>query len=49
MPEDTDIYYLKRTGRWPIGNTGGDSGNLIASKKRLTSYLEKLTRGITAA
>ena len=21
MPEDTDVYYLKRAGRWPIGKT----------------------------
>jgi hypothetical protein len=26
MPEGTDPYYLKRTGRWPIGNTGGGAG-----------------------
>jgi hypothetical protein len=49
MPEDTDVYYLKRAGRWPIGNTGGDAGKLIASKRRLTRHAEKITRGSTAA
>jgi hypothetical protein len=49
MPETIDPYYLKRAGRWPIGNTGGDGGNLIASKRRLARHAEKLTRGSTAA
>ena len=49
MPEDTDIYYLKRAGRWPIGNTGGEGGKLIASKRRLTQHAEKITRGSAAA
>jgi hypothetical protein len=49
MPETIDPYYLKRAGRWPIGNTGGDGGNLIASKRRLVRHAEKLTRGSTAA
>jgi len=49
MPRKTaDPYYLKRTGRWPIGNTGGESGNLIASKRRLTRHTDKLTRGPAA-
>ena len=48
MPEDTDPYYLKKAGRWPIGKTGGDSGNLIASKRRLVRHTEKVTRGATA-
>jgi hypothetical protein len=39
--EGADPYYLKRRG-WPIGNTSGDSGKLIASKRRLTRYVEKL-------
>jgi hypothetical protein len=29
MPEDTDIYYLRRSGRWPIGNTSGCAGGGI--------------------
>src|SRR4029077_16043499 len=49
IPRKTaDPYYLKRTGRWPIGNTGGESGNLIASKRRLTRHTDKLTRGPAA-
>jgi hypothetical protein len=48
MHEKTDPYYLKRSG-WPIGNTGGGGGKLIASKRRLTRHTEKLTRGSTAA
>jgi hypothetical protein len=48
MPEDTDIYYLKRSG-WPIGNTADTGGKLIASKRRLTSHTNKLARGPTAA
>jgi hypothetical protein len=43
-----NAYYLKRSG-WPIGNTGGDGGKLIASKRRLDRFLDKLTRGSTAA
>jgi hypothetical protein len=42
MPEGTDPYYLKRSG-WPIGNTGGNGGKLIASKRRLIRHVEKLT------
>ena len=49
MPEGTNVYYLRRTGRWPIENTCGDaiggSGMLVASKRRLFAYLEELTRG----
>ena len=41
MPRTTDPYYLKRIG-WPIGNIGGDSGKLIASKRRLTRHARKL-------
>jgi hypothetical protein len=48
MPENTDPYYLKRSG-WPIGNTAGDGGKLIASKRRLIRHVEKMTRGPTAA
>lgn len=43
-----NAYYLKRSG-WPIGNTGGDGGKLIASKRRLDRHIDKLTRGPTAA
>jgi hypothetical protein len=50
MPQDTDVYYLRRTGRWPIGKTSGDGGgSLIASKRRLARHTAKLTRGATAA
>jgi hypothetical protein len=49
MPEQTDVYYLKRSG-WPIGSTSqGGGGKLIASKRRLIRHLEKLTRGSSAA
>jgi hypothetical protein len=48
MPEGIDPYYLKRSG-WPIGNTAGSGGKLIASKRRLTNHTEKMTRGNTAA
>jgi hypothetical protein len=37
---EDDVYYLKRTGRWPIGT---DGGNLIASKRRLTRHAQKIT------
>jgi hypothetical protein len=50
MPETTDPYYLKKTGRWPIGTTAGDDGGkLIASKRRLARHAEKIARGSTAA
>jgi hypothetical protein len=26
MPEDVDVYYLRRAGRWPISNTPGAAG-----------------------
>jgi hypothetical protein len=51
MPDDTDandVYYLKRSG-WPIGNTAGDGGKLIASKRRLSNHTSKLARGSSAA
>jgi hypothetical protein len=49
MPEKTaEPYYLKRSG-WPIGNTGGGGGKLIASKRRLSNHTSKLARGSTAA
>jgi hypothetical protein len=43
MPAGTDVYYLKRSGTWPIGKTGGDGGNLIASKRRLSRHAQKIT------
>jgi hypothetical protein len=49
MPEDVDIYYLRRARTWPIGKTAGDGGQLIASKRRLKNHAEKLTRGPAAA
>jgi hypothetical protein len=51
MHAGVDPYYLKRTGNWPIGNTGGRSGGgkLVASKRRLIRYTEEITRGPTAA
>jgi len=49
MPEGTDVYHLRRTGRWPIENTAGDGcgggGILVASRYRLLKCIEKLTRG----
>jgi hypothetical protein len=45
MPEDTDPYYLKRAGHWPIGKTAGEGGHLVASKRRLTRHAEKITAG----
>lgn len=45
MPETVDPYYLKRSGHWPIGNTAGTDGKIIASKRRLIGHIEKLTRG----
>ena len=50
MPQGTDPYYLKRTGHWPIGNTGGrgGGGKLVASKRRLIRYTEEITRGTAA-
>ena len=50
MPKKTaDPYYLKRTGRWPIGNLGGEGGKIIASKRRLIRHTDKLARGSAAA
>jgi hypothetical protein len=46
MPEDTDVYYLRRVARWPIGKTtAGGGGSLIASKRRLNRYADAITRG----
>jgi hypothetical protein len=49
MPETVDPYYLKRSGHWPIGNTAGTDGKIIASKRRLIRHVEKITRGPPAA
>jgi len=49
MPENTDPYYLKRSGAWPIGNTAGNAGKLIASKRRLERHTDKIARGPPAA
>jgi hypothetical protein len=51
MHAGVDPYYLKRTGNWPIGNTGGRSGGgkLVASKRRLIRHTEEITRGPAAA
>ena len=48
MPEDTDVYYLKRSGYWPIGNTAGTEGKIVASKRRLIRHVERITRGPAA-
>ena len=45
MPEDTDIYHIRRRRTWPIGKTSGEGGQLIASKRRLRNHAEKITRG----
>lgn len=43
FPENVDPYYLRRAGQWPIGKTGlDDGGSLIASKRQLTRYTQKL-------
>jgi hypothetical protein len=47
MPAGVDPYYLKRTGRWPIGNTAGEGGKLIASKRRLSRHADEIARGRT--
>jgi hypothetical protein len=49
VEKDDEIYYLKRTGRWPIGNTGGSDGPLISSKRRLSNHVHKMARGPPAA
>jgi hypothetical protein len=40
MPEDVDVYYMRRMKRWPIGS---DGAKLIASKRGLSRYAEKIT------
>jgi hypothetical protein len=49
MRPDVDIYRLKREGQWPIGKTSGTSGSLIASKRKLRRYVDKLTTPKTTA
>jgi hypothetical protein len=42
MPESVDPYYQKRVG-WPIGKSGAaKSASLIASKRRLVRYAQKI-------
>jgi hypothetical protein len=42
LPETVDAYYLRRVG-WPIGkNAGGQSAKLVASKRRLVRYAQKI-------
>jgi hypothetical protein len=42
MPETVDPYYLKKNG-WPIGKSaGGQSAKLVASKRRLVRYAQKI-------
>ena len=43
MPEKVDPSYLKKR-RWPIGKSGA---SLIASKRRLARYVQKLTTPTT--
>jgi hypothetical protein len=42
-----EVYYLKRTGRWPIGNTAGDDGGgkLLAIKRRIARHVQKIAAG----
>ena len=49
MPETVDPYYLKRSGHWPIGNTAGTDGKIIASKRRLIRHVEKSRAAIRLA
>jgi hypothetical protein len=41
---DVDVYYMRRCGRWPIGN---DGAKLVASKKRLNRYAERISAPTT--
>ena len=43
MPDSIDVYNLRKSGKWPIGKVNGDSGNLIASKRRLARHVQKIT------
>ena len=43
---DPDAYYLRRSGKWPIGKYGA---NLAASKLRLNRHAEEITRPAVAA
>ena len=49
MPESTSTLTTSSGQAWPIGNTAGDGGKLIASKRRLTRHTDKIARGSTAA
>ena len=46
--DEDDVYYLKRTRRWPIGNMGGDSGPLISTKRRLARHTQKIAAPTTS-
>ena len=43
--DESDVYYLHRSKKWPIGKHGRD---LIASKRRSNRHAEKITRGTAA-
>jgi hypothetical protein len=49
LPADAtveDVYYLRRSKRWPIGSTAGDDGGkLIAIKRRLGRHAQKIASG----
>jgi hypothetical protein len=49
LPPDAtaeQVYYLKRTGDFPIGNTGpGGTGNLLASRRRIGRHVQKRAAG----
>jgi hypothetical protein len=36
---EDDVYYFRKTGKWPIGKNGAD---LIASRKRLNRHGRKI-------
>ena len=42
-PEDVDVYYQRRVGKMPIGKSSGDAGSLVASRRRLARYTQKIT------
>ena len=44
--DEDDVYYARRAKKLPIGKYGAE---LIASKTKLTRYVDKITRGPTAA
>jgi hypothetical protein len=43
-PPKVNPYYLVQTEQWPIGRTsGGKGGHLVASKRKLRSYVARIT------